>query len=262
MKKIFTSVIALAFTSFGFAQSIHIYEGGVDVTGSTVYDTARGYNFSTQSMDLTVLELELHNTTSNSVSYKVNRTILSGTLPMASQLYFCTGVQCYSPNPAITWTPGGAPSTIAANSTLPSGPGTYGISAHYDDSLATEDVVVLYRVYNTAVAGDTAFVTVRYVGINVGIEENTSLAGGTVSAAYPNPSASFTSIKYDMNQYAQKGKIVFYDMLGKKVKEIELTEKQGIAKVDVSEFNSGIYFYSFIVNDRAIATKKLVVSSK
>jgi hypothetical protein len=260
MKKIFTSVIALAFTSFGFAQSLHIWENGMDVTGTTIYDTISPYSSST-GLDLTVHELELHNTTSNAVNYKVNRTILNSPMAMGD-LYFCTGTLCYGPQTQTTWTPGGSGSTLAANATLPSGPGTYGISAHYDaDSLGTT-LVVLYRVYNTAVAGDTAYVTIHYVGVSTGIAEGSQLAGGSVSAAYPNPSASFTSIKYDMNQYAQKGKIAFYDMLGKKVKEIELTEKQGIAKVDVSEFNSGIYFYSFIVNDKAIATKKLVVSSK
>jgi hypothetical protein len=261
MKKIFTSVIALAFTSFSFAQSLRIYESGVDITGTHVYDTAHGYDFAGQNMDLIVHELELHNTTSSNVSYKVNRTLLSGTLPAQSKVYFCTGTQCYSPNAAITWTPGGASATIAANATLPSGAGTYGISAHYDDSLANQNVTVLYRVFNTAVAGDTAVVTVHYIGIAAGIEDHT-LASGTISAASPNPANSFVSVKYDMNQYAQKGKIAFYDMLGKKVKEIELVEKQGVARIEVGDLNSGIYFYSFTVNDKAIVTKKLVVSSK
>ncbi|MDF2435945.1 MAG: type sorting protein [Bacteroidota bacterium] len=261
MKKIFTSIIALTFTTLGFAQSLHIYEGSTDVTGGHIYDTAYGYNFTTQSLDLKLHELELHNTTSSAVSYKVNRTILSGTLPAASALYFCTGVQCYSPNSAITWTPGGAPSSIAANATLPSGPNTYGISAHYDDSLATSNVVVLYRVFNTAVAGDTAFVTIHYIGSAVGIEEN-KLASVNVSSAYPNPAISTVSIKYEMNQYAQKGKLIVFDMLGNKVKEMDLNEKQGVAKVDVSTMAPGVYFYSFMVNDKALVTKKLIVSSK
>lgn len=259
MKKIFTTAVALALTSFGFSQSIRIYEGGVDLTGTAIYDTISPYDTALDMVDQTLHDLELLNTTSNAVNYKVNRTILNSPMHLGD-LYFCTGTQCYSPNTAVTWTPGGAPATIAANATLPSGPGTYGIAAHYDaDSLGTS-VSVLYRVFNTAVAGDTAFVTIHYVGIAAGIKEH-KIASGNISTAYPNPASSMVSIKYDM-QNAQKGKITFYDMLGKKVKDIELNEKQGIAKVDVSDFNSGVYFYTFMVNDKAVVTKKLIVSSK
>ncbi|HEX8516443.1 MAG TPA: T9SS type A sorting domain-containing protein [Bacteroidia bacterium] len=261
MKKIFTSVFTIAFASFGFGQSLHIYDSGVDVTNTHIYDSISPFNTTTQSLDLTIHDLELHNVTPNTVSYKVNRTILNAPASMGN-LYFCTGTQCYSPQSATTWTPGGAPLTLAGNATLPSGPGTYGIAAHYDADTLGTSIDVLYRVYNTAVAGDTAYVTIHYIGVATGITESAKLAGGNISAAYPNPASSLVSIKYDMNQYAENGKISFYDMLGKKVKEVVLTEKQGVAKVDVSELKSGIYFYSFLVNDKAVATKKLVISSK
>jgi hypothetical protein len=252
MKKIFTSVFTIALASFGFAQSLHIYEGTTDITGMTIYDTI-------SPLELTVHDLELHNTTSNAVTYQVNRTIMNPPIEGDAYLYFCTGTQCYAPQSSTNWTPSGSPSTIAANATLPAGPGTYGIAAHYDAGTLGSTIIVKYRVYNTMTAGDTAFVTIHYVSeTTAGIAEN---AKGTISAAYPNPASSFTSIKYDL-QYANTGKIAFYDMLGKKVKEVELTEKQGVAKIDVAEFNSGIYFYTFLVNDKAISTKKLVVSSK
>ena len=51
-------------------------------------------------------------------------------------------------------------------------------------------------------------------------------------------------------------------MVGKIVKETELTDKKGTAKINVDDLNSGIYFYSFIVDGKAISTKKLVISSK
>jgi hypothetical protein len=253
MKKIFTTVIALAVTSFGFAQSIRIFEGGVDVTNSSIYDTI-------SANELTLHEIELENVTSNAVNYKVNRSIINSPAYFGN-VYFCTGTQCYSPNSSITWTPSGPSSTIAANSTLPSGPGTYGISAHYDADTVGVTVSVLYRVFNTSVAGDTSYVTIHYIGMAVGVQENTA-ASGTISSAYPNPASTMVSFKYEMDASAQKGKLVIFDMLGNKVKDIELNEKQGTVKVDVSEMNSGIYFYSFMVNNKAIVTKKLIVSSK
>jgi hypothetical protein len=253
MKKIFTTVFAVALTTFTFAQSIRIYEGGVDVTGTTIYDTISAF-------ELTVHDLELHNTTTNTVRYQVNRSIMNPPLESESYLYFCTGTQCYSPQSGINWTPSDTGSVINALATLPSGPGTYGIAAHYDADSLGNTTIVKYRVYNRMASGDTAFVIIHYINMSTGVEENEKLASGRISAVYPNPANSVASIKYDMNQYAQNGKIQFYDMLGKKVKEIELTEKQGIAKVDVTEFNSGIYFYSFLINDKVLTTKKMVVS--
>lgn len=257
MKKTFTTVIALAFATFGFSQSIHIYEGGTDVTNGTI-------NVAIEASAQYLNDLEIHNTTSSPIDYQVNRTIVGSPIDADAMLYFCTGTQCYSPQSATTWTPVTPPSTLGANAQLPSGPGTYGIAAHYDVGAVCHDFSVTYRVYNTAAGTtDTAFVTIVYTcdALPAGVEENQT-ATGTVSNAYPNPASSVASIKYDMNQYASKGRIVIYDMLGKVAKEIVLTDKQGIVKVDVSEFNSGVYFYAFMVNDKAISTKKLIVSAK
>jgi hypothetical protein len=254
MKKIFTTVLALSLTGLGFSQSLRIFDSGVDVTGATIYDTI--------SAGLQTLhDIELHNTTSNAVDYKVNRTLITP-IDADASIYFCTGTACYSPNQATTWTPSGPSATIAANATLPSGPGTYGISAHYDAGAACNTLTVKYRVFNTTTAGDTSFVIISYIcPAYAGIEEN-KLAGGSISAAFPNPATSIASIKYDMNEFASKGKIVLYDMLGKKMKEIELNDKQGVAKLDVAELKAGVYFYAFVINDKAIATKKLIVSAK
>lgn len=252
MKKIFTSVIALSLTTFGFSQSLVLFEGGVQVSNDTIEISIID---STDNAN----ELEIHNVTSSNVTFKVTRTILNPPFNAGNDLYFCTGTSCYPPNTNITYTSPGV-SSIPANSTLPSGSGTYGISAHYDVGTAT-DLWVKYKVYNTAVAGDTAFVTIHYAG-TTGIHEIEKNATGTMASAFPNPSNSLVAIKYEMNDHGQKGTISFYDMLGKKVKDVELTEKQGTAKVDVSEFNAGIYFYSFSINNKAIVTKKLIVSSK
>ena len=256
MKKIFTTVFALSLASFGFSQgSLHIIQDGTDITNTeiTVYiDPGTPY----------VNELELHNPTGNTISYQVNRTILSGPLDPDAMLYFCTGTQCYSPQSATTWTPTTPPSSLGPGASLPSGSGTYGISAHYDVGAAATAMSVLYRVYNTAASTtDTSYVTIHYVSSTAaGVEEN--VASGNVYNAYPNPANSVASIRYDMNEFSQKGLISIYDMLGKKMKDIVLTDKAGVVKLDVSGMTPGIYFYSFIVNDKVLATKKLIVNSK
>src|SRR3954466_9741707 len=137
MKRIFT-LLALTITTMAFSQSIRIYNGGTDVTGDTI-------TVPVMAGDMILNDLELHNTVSSKVYYKINRTI--GVKDTCSNIYYCTGSQCYSPNSFTNWTPSGPADSIAGLAVLPSGPGTYGIAAHYD-ACATicSDFWVLYRV--------------------------------------------------------------------------------------------------------------------
>ena len=252
MKKIFTLFFAISITAFGFGQSIHIWNAGIDVTSDTVIIpiTAGSVNLN---------DLELHNTTTSIINFQCNRTIT--TLDPCANVYYCTGTQCYSPHTQTTWTPSDSGETIGASAILPSGPGTYGISAHYDACPSIcNDIYVLYRVYNTDTSTvDTARVTIHYMCAS-GISENEQAIVSSI--VYPNPSNSAVSISYEVKEQYTAGKIAIYDMLGKEVKEVAIADKQGIAKLNVSDLNAGIYFYSIIVDSKAIATKKLIVSSK
>jgi hypothetical protein len=252
MKKILTSLFAISLVTAGFGQSIHIWDGGIDVTGDTVIVpiTAGSANLN---------DLELHNTTTSIINFQCNRTIT--TLDPCANVYYCTGVQCYSPHTQTTWTPVDSGETIGASAILPSGPGTYGISAHYDACPSScNDIYVMYRVFNRAPgSNDTARVTLYYMCTS-GIEENEQAIVN--STAFPNPANSSVTISYEMKEQYNQGKIVIFDMLGKKMKEIAITDKQGMSKISVTDLKDGIYFYSIIVDSKAIATKKLIVSSK
>ena len=251
MKKIFTFFFAIS-VSFGFSQTIHLWEAGVDITGDTI-------DVAITALSSNVNDFELRNTSAAVVNYKVNRTILNPAIDTDAYVYFCTGTQCYSPNQFTTWTPTGPPEVIGANATLPGTAGTYGLAAHYEAGAACNDIYVMYRVYNTqSGTNDTAYVTLAYK-CSSGINE--SEISGTVSNAYPNPASSMVSIKYDLTG-AKSGKIVVYDMLGKAVKEVALNDEQGLAKLNVSDLNAGVYFYTLICNNKALGTKKLIVSSK
>ena len=84
----------------------------------------------------------------------------------------------------------------------------------------------------------------------------------SISNAFPNPANISVSMKYDITEFSHKGQIVIYDMLGKAVKEITLSDKKGTAKINVYDLSAGVYFYSFLVDGKAVSTKKLVVSSQ
>jgi type IX secretion system substrate protein len=250
MKKIFTLLLTIT-AAYGYSQTIHISEGGTDYTNDTidVAILAGSYN---------VNDLEIHNTSTSVMHYQVNRTILNPPIDADAYVYFCTGTQCYSPNQMTTWTPTSPYEVIGASATLPNGPGTYGIAAHYDAGAVCHDIYVMYRVYNVQTGtNDTAYVTLAYK-CATGIDE---LSTGSIANAYPNPASSIVNIKYDLTD-ANTGKIVIYDMLGKVVKQNVLADTQGVAKMNVADLNAGVYFYSLLVNDKAITTKKLIISSK
>ena len=135
-----------------------------------------------------------------------------------------------------------------------------GFHAIFQSGPAMVTRLVHYQFYDVANNNDSTGITIRYNAV-VGVNESARPVA-TIGNAFPNPAAAVTAIKYDMSEFAGKGKIVLHDMLGKTVKEIELADKAGTAKINVAELNAGVYFYSFVVDDKVVATRKLVVSSK
>ncbi len=252
MKKILTSLLILFFASSVFGQSLRIFDLGVDVTSDTIIvPIAAGSSM--------VNDLEIHNITSSAINFKVGRIITP--IDSCASVYFCTGSLCYSPQTATTWYPTGSGQTIGANATLPNGPGTWGITAHYVACPAPaicNEFSVKYILYSTSGAPDTAVVTINYV-CTLGMNEKEQEVSAT---AFPNPVSSILSINYSLKESYNNGKIIVYNMLGKKVKEIVISDKQAIAKVDVADLNAGVYFYSIVLDDKTMITKKLIVSSK
>ena len=249
MKKIFTLVF-LAATSCVFGQSIHFFDAATDITNDTV--TVPTYPGNSASNDY-----DIHNVSSSSVNFKVKRTIMTPPLDSSCSLYFCTGALCYSPSSNVTYT-GSGTTTLAGSTNLT---GANGLLAHLD-ALGADccDTYIKYQAYVVGSVGDTATFVIHYACV-AGVNE-IEKTGGIVSAAFPNPSSSVVSMHYSIREYSNKGKIIMYDMLGKPVKEVVLNEKEGTAHVSVDNLSSGIYFYTFFVDDKAIATKKLIISSK
>ena len=252
MKKILTLLCLVTVTAFTSAQSLKFYTGATDVSSTTL--TIPIYVGDSQSDDI-----DIHNVSSSTVIFKVKRTIMTPPIDSTCSVYFCTGALCYSPSANIYYTGGGS-TTLAGMTNLI---GANGLLAHFD-VLGTSccDTYIKYQAYVVGAVGDTASVIVHYACLaGAGVQE-IEKTGGAISNAYPNPANSIVSIRYNVKEYSTRGKIVIYDMLGKAVKETELNDKEGTARINVSDLNLGIYFYTFFVDDKAIATKKLVISSK
>jgi len=242
------SFIAITMSS----QSLNLLIDQKDVTNTTII-------VPVVAGDMSETQLAIFNTTANTINYQVNRTILNPPMnDSCASLYFCAGVTCYPPNSSITWTPKTSPVVIAPHATMPDGNGTYGIFAHYDVCPdVCNDLYVLYRIYNTDPGThDTAFVTLKYTCAN-GIETHPKKAG-YISNAYPNPANNGFSVNYQLNG-STKGALIVNDLLGKEIQRIAISDKEGNILVNTSQMPGGIYFYSLLVNDNKIITKKIVV---
>lgn len=251
MKKI--TLVFLWLSSFAFlfeihAQSFQVFykNSTVNISGQVIHVNAsiNGDNIQTVACDT----ISVKNISANSIKTRCSRSVVSAVAGSINS--FCWGTGCYSATTSVSpllQSPDIGPSVT--NTTF---------IGDYKPQLNSGATTIKYLFYNNATPSDSVSVTIIYDLSPMGIDE-LSKPGGTISAAYPNPASAFVSFKYNMNEVSQKGKIIFHDYLGKSVKEISLTDKQGLSKINVSELIEGVYFYTFLVDDVAIVTKKLVI---
>lgn len=73
-------------------------------------------------------------------------------------------------------------------------------------------------------------------------------------AVYPNPTKSQVVVKLENNA----NKFVLFDVTGKEVKSVNLLSLT--TNVDLTNLNSGVYFYSIVDNNTVIKTDKLIIT--
>jgi PKD-like domain/Secretion system C-terminal sorting domain/Ser-Thr-rich glycosyl-phosphatidyl-inositol-anchored membrane family len=233
---------------------------------SQVYSVANDPNISTY---LWVLPSGwIGTSTTNSITVTTNGN--GGTISIATQNncgvsgFQTLAVNIVSP-PTVTFAPltnvcdnanqfilaGGSPSGGAYSGTgviggvifspAASGIGTFTITYTYTDASTT--------------CSNTATQT-QQVDLCIGIAENDE-SNGMVNA-YPNPFHSGTTFSIGKNLSLDKAAITVFDMLGKKVTEIQniTTDKVELKRNDL---NTGVYFYQFTNADKVIKTGKLII---
>ncbi len=75
----------------------------------------------------------------------------------------------------------------------------------------------------------------------------------------PNPSNQNTLIKYFLPLNTSNAQIRFTDMNGRVLKSVQLQQNgHGTISISVKELLTGTYFYSLIIDERIVDTKKMV----
>ncbi|MBC5773954.1 T9SS type A sorting domain-containing protein [Pontibacter sp. KCTC 32443] len=78
--------------------------------------------------------------------------------------------------------------------------------------------------------------------------------------AYPNPSRGYTRLTLSQSGGDNNYKIRISNTIGRVIftKDLAATEAKEIT-LDMSPYPSGVYFYSLLVNDKTVETKRLVL---
>lgn len=246
MKKTLLSFATLVLVGIGASQAqtmqLLTLDSLTDLTNTTITvtgDPSITYNNGDEPMKANIL---VKNLTNDTVSISVRRYILNE--PNGSKNWFCWTL-CYQSSVSVS-----DPLVYQANEIDNDFYGDYWPNG------VPGTAVMKYTFYKTYDPTDSVQLTVNYVA-EVQSVENSKPA--TLGAAYPNPAKDFTSFEYNLNS-GSSGAIQIYDMTGNLVRSKALTESSGNVKMNLEDLTAGVYFYSFVVDGKAIATKRLVVS--
>jgi len=197
--------------------------------------------------EIVIDHLVVRNNTGKAMSILVSRERLDMQDETSSQ--FCWGL-CYPPSTEVS------PNSrlIMANSASTDEE----FSGHYLPDGVLGPSYVKYKFYNENSIDVQVSIVIKYLGSPTGISEE-AMMGGKVSEIYPNPASQSVSLDYQLTSNVTQASVKIYNLLGAEVKSANLENGGNRLKIDISNLDNGIYFYSIYVNGDAYKTKKLIV---
>lgn len=116
---------------------------------------------------------------------------------------------------------------------------------------------VKYTLFELGDPDETTYFFVNYKTVDeLAVPENRELY---FSPIYPNPANNQANLDYQIHGTNAEVKFILINLLGKKVKEIEISENNGSLQLNTSGLTEGIYFYSLLINNESVLTQKLII---
>lgn len=116
-----------------------------------------------------------------------------------------------------------------------------------------------YRFSDTDNPGDSVGVDVIW-DVTTSIGENNQQFG--LSKPLQNPADAFTVFNFNLQSNDATDKIVVFNMLGSKVKTMDVPGKSGALVLTTSDLKAGVYMVSYMSNGKVKDTCRLVVSHR
>ncbi len=175
---------------------------------------------------------------------------LRGNIASSQNVEICLGNSCYDPKKdlakvKIKLNPGEIFTDLYLEFDLgiTEAKGTFDL--HFANTKNLRDVFIIESIYNVESTGNDNS-TVEHKDITMG-------------SIYPNPSSRFAQLDYQIKNPSAQARIVINSFIGNPVVDLRLEPNQKSIGINVSDLNPGIYFYTLIVDNQNIVTKKLVV---
>lgn len=89
---------------------------------------------------------------------------------------------------------------------------------------------------------------------------NVNISSATLEQNVPNPLNNTTSIRYNIPSTSANAQLMISDFNGKIIKQLSLQPGAGVVNIDASTLSTGAYSYTLVIDGKAIATKKMIVS--
>lgn len=241
MKKVLLSL----FLAASGVLVVHAQSSGYNITdvNSTIINGQTLDVWADSNASLLTIDFDVTNTGTllkNTYMERHELSIVPGT-----QNYFCWDV-CYPPFVGA--------STTGVN--INAG-GTYTLgTVDYQPQGQLGTSTIRYVIWDFQNPNDSVWFIVNWHITPVSVEEHIT---GSLFNAFPNPAYGQTQIKYEL-EGADQAIIRIYNMLGEVIRNIPVNGTKGNLTVDVSSFQSGIYFYSLVSDEKILATKKFTVT--
>jgi hypothetical protein len=241
MKKILLSLFFISLFASAFAQSFSLQ----DTNGVAITAGSKVYIIGDPASVVMTAKIWVKNNAGEAKEVKVKKfhvDVLANTMN-----YFCWGV-CYGPDTYES--PFGR--------TIEGGAVSHEFYGDYNPQAVIGKSTIMYTFFDAAKPNDSVAVYVEFNGSPASAGQE--MAGSvSFSEAYPNPAVSKVNVDYSLPVYVKEATIQITNMLGAKVREIKLEELSGTARIEVSELQNGIYFYSLVADNKLVLTRKFVV---
>lgn len=242
MKKILLLALCFSIYTGISAQSLSLsYSGGSIAPGGTIQVLGNPSDGVIQAF------INVTNNAAVAKSVMAKKLIGEGDTLTGTKNYFCWDI-CYTEF------------TYVSYSGLTIEPGQTNTNFYGDYSPLTIPGIsrVKYVFFDAENRNDSVAVTVEF-NASPSSAGDDLLSAVKFSEAYPNPARNYVSVDYSIPSSVNKASIVVSNMLGSKVKEVGLGDRNGKVRIEVLDLINGIYFYSLVADNNMLLTRKFVV---
>lgn len=247
MKKflLFGTFILGAFNFSNATINLFDRESGLAVTNGTVIQMWGDVN----EYEITFHNIGAINNTGNTTKINMKRYVLNSQTGVSD--YFCWYV-CLSPvttasTPLLSHSVGACYNSNQGDSI------TY-FSSYYRPNSTLGSSTFRYVWYDSSAPNDSAYVDITYNVTPLSIKENVN---PSISIS-PNPANQNVNISLENVNINADARLDIFNLIGEKVYSEKLTSLTN--RLNVAEFDNGVYLVTILNDKKAIITKRLVVN--